>query len=158
MNVKNAYACYKDEAKYTPKNYIVYDSICTILSTLRKLQPISCVFDKEKKVYAIVNPMFIEPKEINTLYGINIKVEKSKEMKSLSMCFFNVSCDFNYDDVQITVLKSSDITHFLLFLPELDNIGYQTGTKDEINAYYIIDYEWNELDENLNFLNQNVQM
>ena len=96
--------------------------------------------------------MFIEHREKNNLYRINIKVEKLKEMKSISMCFFNVSCDFNYDDMHITILKSSDITHFLLLLPELDNDGYQTEATDDINAYYIIDSEWNELDENLNFV------
>ena len=54
--------------------------------------------------------------------------------------------------MNITTLKTSDVTHFLLLLPELDNNGYQTGTTDDINAYYIIDSEWNELDENINFV------
>ena len=53
-------------------------------------------------------------------------------------------------DVQLNMLDVDSIKRYVLFLPELTEMGYSHISN--YGSYYLIDSDWNELDIELKFI------
>ena len=78
-----------------------------------------------------------------------IQVKYSKTIGSLSMIYHNVNIDMTLINSDLIEFGETHITKYLLLLPELLRLRY-TNTR-ESSLYYIIDSEWNDLKEGIQF-------
>ena len=127
--------------------YVIYDSVIDLYSTLRMNRPISCVRTFKDLYYVIIR----ENKKVEGLRCVPILFEYAKTVESLSMNFHNISIDMSLTDNDILrVFDASSIGNFVLLLPELGGYGYINDSK--LSLYYIIDSDWNELNEDMQMI------
>ena len=82
--------------------------------------------------------------------GIKIDMDGvSNIIRSLSMVYHTVKMDLDTTDLNLISIEEEDISKFVLLLPELCSTGYIKSLQN--NSYYIIDSEWNELDEHMDW-------
>ena len=80
------------------------------------------------------------------MQGIPINFDYEGKYSSLSMNFHKLSVDMTINDFSLKTFTVSDITDFILALLRIDTSGYQANSPSPM--YYVIDSEWNELNEN----------
>ena len=88
-------------------------------------------------------------KQQNKLGAIPIISKFTKAVITSSMNYHKVDLDLSLTDLDLLNLYTSNTRNYLLLLPEWYKDGYINV--ESISAYYIIDSEWNELD-NMNNL------
>ena len=107
--------------------------------------PISCIRYRDNVYYAIIQNDY--KKKIG---GIRIDMDGvSNIIRSLSMVYHRVKMDLDTTDLNLMSIEEENISKFILLLPELCSTGYIKSLQN--NSYYIIDSEWNELDEHMNW-------
>ena len=65
------------------------------------------------------------------------------------MVYHSVKLDLNTTYLNLISIEEDNIAKFILLLPELGSIGFIRSLRN--NSYYIIDSEWNELDEHMDW-------
>ena len=82
---------------------------------------------------------------------VPILFEYAKTIESLSINFHNINIDMSLiDNGILSVFDVSSIVNLVLLLPELRRYGYTNDNK--ISLYYIIDSDWNELNNNMQMI------
>ena len=77
--------------------------------------------------------------------GVFLCCVSSKIIESLSMCFHNIHLDMTLTNMSLPCFHKDFINRYILLLPEIDQNGYKTN--EDTCSYYIIDSEWNKLNE-----------
>ena len=123
--------------------YATYKSVNDIFSLLRRNMPSSVVKYNAGKYYAIVKkqPQNFGAKRIMFMFA--------KVVITLSIDYYRVDLDLSLTDLDLLNLDGSNISNYLLLLPELCIDGYINLESN--SSYYIINSEWNEVD-NMNNL------
>ena len=142
LDMKASYFSTKRERH--AKMYETYRSVNELFTNIRRQLPISCIGTTEGKYYAIV-----QKTDIDIAKGVEIKFNFQKKIDILSICFHNIAVDMNMTDYSLECFRKEIINQFILLLPEMETSGYKAG--GNMCMYYVINSEWNELDENLVF-------
>ena len=80
--------------------------------------------------------------------GQHIIINYASTFKSLNMIFHEVNMkDVSYLDLD--ELKEDSISKYILLLPKFGELEY--ANNQNTNLYYVINSEWNELNENMVF-------
>ena len=79
-----------------------------------------------------------------------IVLQFSKILSTLSIHYFKVSMDLSKTDLDLIPFDKNDIVKYILLLPEINEYGYMT--KDQSASYYVIDSDWNELNQYMEFM------
>ena len=141
-DVKNSYC--NSRRDRVPKMYVTYKTINEFCTILRRNRPFSCIRTKFSRYYGVINVERDKNEEI--LQGIPIHFDYEGKYTSLSMNFHKLRVDMTITDSSLYRFAVSDIKIFILALPYIGTSGYQANNKSSM--YYIIDSEWNELNEN----------
>ena len=126
------------------KMFMKYRSVNEILSQYRRNRPISGVQCSDNNFYAVVKKMQ------GHVHGFQINVKLLKSCDSLRMHFHTLELNDEMTDVELNILHLESIRRYVLFLPELTEMGYSHISN--YGSYYVIDSDWNELDIELKFL------
>ena len=124
--------------------FVKYKTVNDILSSYRRNRPISAIQSNNKKIYAIIQH------SQGLLHAFHIRVSYLKTYNSLSMNFHQVEINENITDLQLRQIDESSFKRYILLLPELSRVGYNTISG--CGSYYIIDSEWNELNPKIQFV------
>ena len=127
------------------KMYFAYKSVNELFSSYRRNMPISCIRYRDNVYYAIIQNDYKKK-----IAGVRIDMDGiSNIITSLSMVYHGIKIDLDTTDVNLISIEEENISKFILLLPELCSTGYIKSLQN--NSYYIIDSEWNELDEHMNW-------
>ena len=141
-DVKNSYGSFRRDR--VPKMYVTYKTINEFFTVLRRNLPFSCIRTDKKEYYIVIR---VERETTNkVMQGIPIQFDYEGKYNSLSMNFHKVLVDETITDFSLKTFAVSDINKFMLALPHIGTSGYQVNNQSYL--YYIIDSEWNELNEN----------
>ena len=122
-----------------------YSSVNELFSIFRRNKPISCVKYKNGIYYVVIQ------NHISSLMGLfPIVLQFSKIMSTLSIHYFKVSMDLSKTDLDLIPFDKNEIVKYILLLPEINEYGYMT--KDQSASYYVIDSDWNELNQYMEFM------
>ena len=80
------------------------------------------------------------------MQGIPIHFDFEGKHNSICINFHKLVVDMTITDFSLKTFGVSDIKNFLMALPKIGISGYQVSNQSSL--YYIIDSEWNELNEN----------
>ena len=126
------------------KMYMKYKSVNEIFSFFRRNRPLSAVKCLDDKYYGIVQ------KVKGKLEAIPMQLKYYKTLSEISVTYHKVILDLSLSDLHLLPFEEDTIQNYLLLLPELGKDGY---INEEQNAsYYVIDSEWNELNERNDFM------
>ena len=134
-DVKSSYG--NSNRDRVPKMYVTYKTINEFCTILRRNKPFSCIRTKFSRYYGVIN--FDRDKNEEILQGIPIYFDYEGKY----------TVDMIITDSSLYRFAVSDIKNFTLALPYIGTSGYQANNKSSM--YYIIDSEWNELNENEEF-------
>ena len=95
-------------------------------------------------IYYIV----VTPKCSEIQNGINVTFQYVSSIPTLSMHFHEMKMDLSMSKKDLASFKADDIDSFLLLLPQVTLKGFINV--ESMSLYYVIDSNWNELDEELN--------
>ena len=126
------------------KMYMRYKSVNDIFSSFRRNRPISAVKCSNDNFYAIIQ------KVQGKLEAIPIQLKYYKTLSEISMTYHKILFDLSFTDLELLPFEEDTIENYLLLLPELGKDGYINA--EENASYYIIDSEWNELNEQNNLI------
>ena len=93
------------------------------------------------RYYAVIQ----RNKGVENMYGIEIECKYFEPIESLDIYFHNIEVDMKVTDFSMKHLIKASINRFMLLLPKIATSG--CNMIEELSLYYIIDSEWNELDE-----------
>ena len=126
------------------KMYFSYSTVRELYSVFKRHRPLSCIRTSNDCYYAIV-----KGNSRNTIQGYPIYFKYSNRIESLNMVFHTVQMNEQSTDKQLVKLDESMFTKYMLLLPKLGEFGYTNNQSPLL--YYVIDSEWNELDEEYQF-------
>ena len=122
--------------------YMKYKSVNNFFSLFRRNRSISAVRCLDDKYYAVIQ------KVKDKLEAIPIQLKYYKTLSELSMTYHKVLFDLSLTDLELLPFEEDAIDNYLLLLPELGKDGYINVEQNA--SYYMIDSEWNELNEKKN--------
>jgi len=126
------------------KMYFSYSTVTVLYSIFKRNRPISCIRTTNNCYYAIV-----KPPSSKIIKGYPIFLSYSTTIKSLEMNFHTVKMNVVLTDADLAEIEEMKITKYILLLPKLGDLGY--ANNEQASLYYVIDSEWNELNENMHF-------
>jgi len=126
------------------KMYFSYSTVTVLYSIFNRNRPISCIRTTNNCYYAIV-----KPPSSKIIKGYPIFFSYVTTIKSLEMNFHTVKMNVVLTDADFAEIEEMKITKYILLLPKLGDLGY--ANNEEASLYYVIDSEWNELNENMHF-------
>ena len=124
--------------------YFSYSTVTVLYSIFKRNRPISCIRTTNNCYYAIV-----KPPSSKIIKGYPIFLSYSTTIKSLEMNFHSVKMNVVLTDADLAEIEEMKITKYILLLPKLGDLGY--ANNEEASLYYVIDSEWNKLNENMHF-------
>ena len=120
-----------------------YKSVNEVLSLYRRNRPISCVTCRNGDYYVMVTGG-----GNGKLTSMKMFLKHEKTIENLSMHLHEMKIDLSMIKLDLILFNEDDIHNYMLVLPELSIFGYiHIECK---SLYYVIDSDWNELDDNMN--------
>ena len=130
----------QSNAQRDKKMNITYTNVGSIYSELQRNKPLSCV-----KIFADGHYFMVKDITTKNVQGFPVSFQYLKIINTLSMVYHNVVVDMSKTDDRLCNVDTTTISNYLLLLPELGEHGYITI--DIPSVYYIIDSQWNKLDQ-----------
>ena len=135
----------KSNLRGRQKMFQTYQSIYEVFSLYRRNKPLSIIRVQNGNFYIV-----IAQGEKESLSAIKVMFKYNLFIPTLSMHFHEMIIDVSKTQYDLIGLTRSDISCYILALPKADVNGF---INVECNAlYYIIDSNWNELSEEMDFI------
>ena len=120
-----------------------YKSVNEVYSLYRRNRPLSAVRCYNSEFYIAV-----DTGNKKDMKGIAISFECSFHVSTLSMHFHKMKMDLSLTKFDLVSINESEINCYLLLLPEVNINGFHNI--ECISFFYVIDSNWNELDDEMN--------
>ena len=143
-DVKTSYGSLRRDR--VAKMYVTYKTINEYFTILRRNLPFSFIRTNKKQYYVVINVETDTTNEI--MQGIPIHFDFEGKYNSICINFHKLVVDMTITDFSLKKFGVSDIKNFLMALPKIGISGYRYQFSNQSSLYYIIDSEWNELNEN----------
>ena len=125
------------------KMFNTYKSIHEVLSLYRRNRLLSCVTCRDRDYYVVVTGGKDEK-----LKGMKMFLKHKNTNKILSMHLHEMKIDLSMTNLDLILFNEDDIHNYMLVLPELSIFGYMHIECKLL--YYVIDSDYNEMDNNMN--------